>query len=430
MTTASVTTLVLIALAAVLAPVLSELTGAIAIPEIVIQIGLGILMGPYVLNIAHVSGVVTGLSDLGLTFLIFLAGYELDLQKIRGRPLELALAGWAISLVIGLGAAFALVSSGLARDTVVVGLALTTTALGTLVPMLRDARVMDTRFGAYISAIGTVGEFGPIVAVALLLTNKDPLLTSLLLVAFISLAVATVLLAARAQPPRLVHMLSRHLESSAQLPVRVALLFIVLLVLLAETLGLDVLLGAFAAGIVVRLFSAGGEIAAVRGKLEAIGFGFLIPVFFVVSGIQFDLHVFVVDPKSLWRVGLFLVLMLAARGAPIFLIYLRVLTPPERVPMALLSATGLPLIVVITSIALSEGKMLAVNAASLVAAGMLSVLLFPAIGLWRMRTAGLAVAITDQDPADPDGAEVSGPLVTDSSTEADTPDGPEHPPTA
>ena len=302
MTAAAVGTLVLIAIAAVLAPILSELTGPIAVPEIVIQIGLGIIIGPYVLDIAHVSTLVTGLSDLGLTFLIFLAGYELDLQRIRGRPLELAVAGWAISLVIGLAAAFALVSTGLARDTVVVGLALTTTALGTLVPMLRDAEVMEARFGSYISAIGTVGEFGPIVAVALLLTKKEPLLTSLLLVAFIVVAVATVLLAARTQPPRVVALLSRHMESSAQLPVRVALLLIVLLVLLAETLGLDVLLGAFAAGIVVRLFSSGGEIAAVRGKLEAIGFGFLIPVFFVVSGIEFDLHVFIQNPSALWRV--------------------------------------------------------------------------------------------------------------------------------
>ncbi len=400
MSATSVGTLVLIAIAAVLAPILSELTGPIAVPEIVIQIGLGILMGPYVLDIAHLGGIVTGLSDLGLTFLIFLAGYELDLEKIRGRPLELAAAGWAISLVIGLAAAFALVSTGLARNTVVVGLALTTTALGTLVPILRDAHVMDTRFGSYISAIGTVGEFGPIVAVALLLTDKDPVVTSLLLVAFIVTAVATVLLAARAQPPRLIHMLSRHLESSAQLPVRVALLLILLLVLLAETLGLDVLLGAFAAGIVVRLFSAGGEIKAVGGKLEAIGFGFLIPVFFVVSGIQFDLHVFIENPAALWRVGLFLVLMLVARGVPVFLLYLKVLKPAERIPMALLSATGLPLIVVITSIALSEGKMRPENAASLVAAGLLSVLLFPVIGLWRMRVAGLAVAITDTDTSE------------------------------
>ena len=174
MTTASVATLVLIAMAAVLAPILSELTGRLAIPEIVIQIGLGILIGPTCFNLAHVGNVVTGLSDLGLTYLIFLAGYELDLQKIRGTPLRLATGGWAISLAIGLAAAFALVSAGLARDTVVVGLALTTTAMGTLAPILRDAGVSDTRFGAYISAIGTVGEFGPVVAVALLLTNKEP----------------------------------------------------------------------------------------------------------------------------------------------------------------------------------------------------------------------------------------------------------------
>ena len=166
-------------------------------------------------------------------------------------------------------------SSGLARDTLVVGLALTTTALGTLVPMLRDADVMDTTFGSYISAIGTCGEFLPIVAVALLLTKKEPILTSLLLAAFIVVAVVTVLLAARAQPPRVVAILNRHLESSAQLPVRVSLMFIVLLVLLAETLGLDVLLGAFAAGIVVRLFT--GQRGDRRHQGEAGGHRVRLP---------------------------------------------------------------------------------------------------------------------------------------------------------
>ncbi len=384
MTAGAVGTLVLIGLAAVLAPILSELTGRLAIPEIVIQIGLGILIGPYVLDLAHVNSTVTGLADLGLTYLIFMAGYELNLQQIKGQPLRLAAIGWGVSLVIGLGAAFALVSVGVARDTVVVGLALTTTALGTLVPMLRDAGVMDTKFGSQIAAIGTVGEFGPIVAVALLLTKKDPLLTSLLLVAFIVVAVVTVLFAARAQPTRLASLLERHLDSSAQLPVRISLLLVVLLVLLAETLGLDVLLGAFTAGIVVRLFSASGESEAIKAKLEAIGFGFLIPIFFVVSGINFDLHVFINEPTDLWRVPVFLALMLVARGVPVYLLYRKVLTPPEWFPMALLSATGLPLIVVITSIALAAGRMLEVNAASLVAAGMLSVMLFPALGLLRL----------------------------------------------
>ena len=390
MTTAATETLVLIALAAVLAPILSELTGRLAIPEIVIQIGLGILMGPYVLNLARQSESVSGLSDLGLTFLIFLAGFELDLAKIRGKPLRWPPPVGGSRWSSGSVPPSPWCRQGLARDTTVVGLALTTTALGTLVPMLRDAGVMDTTFGNHISAIGTVGEFGPIVAVALLLTKKEPVLTSLLLLAFIVVAVITVLLAARSQPPRVVSLLNRHLESSAQLPVRVSLLFIVLLVLLAETLGLDVLLGAFAAGIVVRLFSASSETEAIRGKLEAIGFGFLIPIFFVVSGIQFDAHVFVRQPSSLWRVPVFLGLMLVARGAPVFLLYRKELRPPERVPMALLSATGLPLIVVITSIATTEGRILPVNAAALVAAGMLSVLLFPALGLWRLRSPGAA----------------------------------------
>ena len=210
-------------------------------------------------------------------------------------------------------------------------------------------------------------------AVALLLTKKEPLLTSLLLVAFIAVAVVTVLLAARAQPPRLVALLNRHLESSAQLPVRVSLLFIVLLVLLAETLGPR------RAARRVRRRHRGPPVLGRRGdrrrceaKLEAIGFGFLIPIFFVVSGIEFDLHVFIDHPAlplagpgcswpSCWWPG----------ACPVFLLYRRVLSPPERLPMALFSATGLPLIVVITSIALAEGKMLPVNAASLVAAGML-----------------------------------------------------------
>ncbi len=385
MTLVAIETLVLIALIGVVSPLLSEISGPLAIPEIVFQIGLGILIGPFVLNIAHLDSVITGLSDLGLSYLIFLAGYELNIDRIRGKPVRLAALGWAISLAIGFFAAFALVSSGLARDTIVVGLALTTTALATLMPVLRDAGVTPTPFGSYIEAIGTLGEFGPIVAVALLLTRKDPVLTSLLLVAFVVVAVVTIVMATRTHPPRLVRMLSRHLESSAQLPVRLSLLLIVLLVLLADKLGLDVLLGAFAAGIVVKRFTTGDDSDLVKAKLEAIGFGFLIPIFFVVSGITFDLHVFLNHPAELWRVPFFLVLMLVARGVPVVLLYRNVLTRRQLAPMALFSATGLPLIVVITSIALSEHRILEVNAASLVAAGLLSVMIFPASGIVLLR---------------------------------------------
>jgi Kef-type K+ transport system membrane component KefB len=394
-TEAAIPTLVLIAVAAVLGPIIAELTRGLRIPSVVIELSLGIVMGPYVLHLVHLNGLVTALSDMGLTFLMFLAGFELELDRLRGPPIRLAVVGWLMSLALALGIAFILVSSGLALDTLIVGLALTTTALGTLLPIIDDAGVLPTRFGAYLVGIGTVGEFGPVVAVAVLLTKKDPVITSLLLVAFVVIAAATAVFATRAHPPKLVSLLRRHLYSSSQLPVRVSVLTVLLLVYLAFLLGLDVLLGAFAAGIVVRLFTAGDDSEAIKSKLDAVGFGFLIPIFFVVSGVHFDLHILLAQPSALLRLAAFLAIMLIVRGSPALLLYRRTLSRAERVPLALFSATGLPLIVVITTIGTSEGRMLPENAAALVGAGMLSVLLFPAIGLRRLRAASGSDAVDE-----------------------------------
>jgi Kef-type K+ transport system membrane component KefB len=274
-------------------------------------------------------------------------------------------------------------------DAIVVGLALTTTALGTLLPILRDAGLLEGRFGSRMMAIGSVGEFGPIVAVAILLDRRDPLLTALLLAAFVLVAVATTLLAARPHPPKIIRLLHRHLHSTAQLPVRVAVLFVFGLVYLAFRLGLDVLLGAFTAGIVVRFFVRGADSDIVKGKLEAIGFGFLIPIFFIISGMNFHLHALTSSPAALLRVPLFLALFLLVRGTPALLLYRRDLPRHQVAPLALFSATALPLIVVITTIGVEEGRMRPVNAAALVGAGMLSVLLYPMIAralLGRART--------------------------------------------
>jgi Kef-type K+ transport system membrane component KefB len=226
-------------------------------------------------------------------------------------------------------------------------------------------------------AIGSVGEFGPIVAVAILLDHRDPIQTSLLLALFVVVAVATTFLAARPHPPKIIRLLHRHLRSSAQLPVRVAVLFIFCLVYLAFRLGLDVLLGAFAAGIVIRFFARGEDSDIVKDKLEAIGFGFLVPIFFIVSGMNFHLTALVSSPATLLRVPLFLVLFLVVRGTPVLLLYRRDLPRHQQAPLALFSATALPLVVVITSIGVAEGRMRPENAAALVGAGMLSVLLYP-----------------------------------------------------
>jgi Kef-type K+ transport system membrane component KefB len=385
----AVPTLVLIAIAAVFAPIVAEVLHPwVPVPEVVIQIIFGILLGPAVLGLAHPNDVVNALSDFGLTFLMFLAGSELDLAKLREGQIRLAIVGWCLSLAVALLFGGFLVATGVVLNRVVTALCLTTTALTTLLPILRDAKVIGSPFGRVFLSVGAVGEFGPIVAVALFLTTKNSAATFALLVVFIVVATGAALLAARVHPPRWVALLRGHMHDSAQLPVRVSVLLVVLLVYLTIQLGLDVLLGAFAAGIVVRPVIAEEDRAPVLGKLEAIGFGFLIPIFFIVSGISFDFTALEHNASALLRIPLFFLMFLVVRGLPAMLLYRRTMAPRERRALALFSATGLPLIVVITTIGVDEGKMLAVNAGSLVAAGMLSVLVYPLLGLRELRVRG------------------------------------------
>jgi len=398
MTLTTVTTLVLLGVVAVLSPLVAEIGGAWSVPDVVIEIGAGIVIGPAVLSIAHPDSVVTALSDMGLSYLMFLAGMELDLNRIRGRSLQLAGLGWAVSLALAVVVAAALVATGTVLDTLVVSLTLTTTALGTLLPIVRDAGLLGGRFGSRFMAIGSVGEFGPILAVAVLLDQRAPVRTGLLLVLFVAVAVAAAIVAARPQPPKVISLMHRHLQSSAQLPVRISVLLVTALVYLAYRLGLDVLLGAFAAGIAVRLLVRGGDDEIVRGKLEAIGFGLLVPIFFIVSGMEFPLHALLGEPSAFLRVPLFLGLFLIVRGSPVFLLYRQDLPKREWLPMALFSATGLPLIVVITTIGVEEGRMRPVNEAALVAAGMLSVLLYPMLARVLLRRATRVVEASATEP--------------------------------
>jgi Kef-type K+ transport system membrane component KefB len=401
---AAIPTLALIGLAAVLAPIVAEWSRRfIAVPEVVIQILFGIILGPYVLNLAHPNSLVTSLADFGLTYLMFLAGTELDLSAMRQGHLGRAATSWGASLVLALGVGVFLHATGLVIDHTVVALCLTTTALGTLLPILHDAGVLRTRIGPSILSVGAVGEFGPIVAVAVLLTNRDARLTFVLLALFVAVAVIAALLATQVHPPRFIALMRKHLHSTAQLPVRISVLLVVLLVYLAEELSLDVLLGAFAAGVVVRLFIKGEDSAPITSKLEAIGFGFLIPIFFIDSGIKFDLHALIHMPRVLVLVPMFTVIFLFTRSLPTWAFFRGTATKLEIRALAVLSATGLPIIVVITSLGVSEHRMKPQNAAALVAAGMLSVLIYPLIGLrWLNKSSDVPGA-----PDEPDNAGLS-----------------------
>lgn len=401
--------LLVIAAAAVAAPIVAELFHRWRVPSVLFELLLGILIGPAVLDLAEVGEFISYLSVLGLSFLFFLAGYEIDFTEIRGTPLRRAGLSWAITLALALAVGGALMLEGAVVSGLLVGLCLTSTALGTLMPMLRDRGLLHTPFGSLLTAAGSVGEFAPILAVTLLLSSGSPLHEALLMVAFVLVALALAWVAGRPHPPRWVAMLQRHLTTSAQLPVRVVLLMVTVMVVLAADLGLDTLLGAFSAGLIARLALRHTEDTALMPRLESIGFGFLIPVFFIVSGMKFDAAALVEQPSLVLRALGFLALLLVVRGLPALLAYRGVLDLRHRGALAFLQATALPLIVVITEIGLTTHRMRPENATALLAAGMLSVLVFPLSGFGILGSAptgddappGAEPAAEDTAHADP-----------------------------
>jgi Kef-type K+ transport system membrane component KefB len=354
-------------------------------PVVVIEILLGIVIGPEVLDLAQTDDFTDFFRNLGLGMLFFFAGYEIDFAHLRGRPLRLAAWGWSLSLALAYSLGGLLAAAGIVMSFVFVGSALSTTAIGTLIPVLRDAGELRTGFGRYLLAAGAAGEFGPILLVTLVLSSKNPAHEALILIAFVAIAVvvavASVRSAWRGWP-----LLERTLESSSQLAVRLAVVLVFGLVALAGSLGLDVLLGGFVAGIVTRLTLKGREVAVLESKLTAIGFGFLIPFFFVTSGMDFDLDA-LGSASALLKLPLFVALFLVVRGTPAMLLYRGVLGARDRAALAFFSATALPLVVAITTIATEEGHMRTSTSAALVGAAIISTLVFPFAGLALRRSA-------------------------------------------
>ena len=382
----TITTLLLVVVVAALSPLVADLVRRfVRLPGVVVEIVLGIIIGPKVLGWANLDEVIAVLAELGLVLLIFLAGYEVDLQEVRGAPSRLAVQGWLVSLVLGVAVAWGLYSLGVTSGVKFVAIALTTTAIGTLLPIVGDAGLLGTRFGTMFLAGGAVGEIGPIVAISVALTPQHPAKAVVVLVVFAAIAGLAGFLASRPTPPRFVRLIGHTLHTSGQLGVRIAVLLCGLLVWVASTFDLDVLLGAFAAGMIARLFLGADEgdgvdhLHEVQVRLESLGFGFFIPLFFVVSGMKFDLDA-LADPGTLLKVPMFLALFLMVRGLPV-LLYRKHLDRAGMTSLAFLQSAALPLVVVVTGLGVAEGMMRPDNAAAMVGAGLLSVVVFPILGL-------------------------------------------------
>ncbi|MGE5409238.1 MAG: cation:proton antiporter, partial [Syntrophothermus sp.] len=344
---------VIVLVAALAAVLVAVLPGRFAAPVVVFELALGMLVGPEVLDIAGVDKFIDFFAKLGLGMLFFFAGYEIDFKRIRGRPLRLGGLGWLLSIGLAFGLCGIAVAAGQIESVLYIGTALATTAMGTLIPILHDEGEMGTDFSTYLLAAGGAAVFGPVAMLTVFLSTDHPLHEAVVLLAFIVLAtavaVASIRLSTRGWPA-----LERTLEASSQLAVRLAVVLVFGLVLLASHIGVDVVVGGFLAGLITRLVLRGHEARVFESKLTAIGFGFFVPFFFVVSGMSLDLAALGTG-RALVNIALFLALFLLVRGAPAMLLYGGVLARRDRLALALYSATELPLVVAITTLAVRAG---------------------------------------------------------------------------
>jgi Kef-type K+ transport system membrane component KefB len=389
--------LVIVIAAALAGVIVLALSPKLTIPVVVVELLLGIVIGPQGTDLAALDPTTSLLGDLGLGMLFFFAGYEIDFDRIKGRPLELAAVGWAISLALAYGIGGALAAAGIILSFLYTGSAMATTAIGTLIPILSDAGEMRTRFGTYLLGAGAVGEFGPILLVTLILSTGHPLHEALILMLFIALAVITGILAVRSAW-RGWPLVERTFETSSQLAVRLAVVLVFALVALAAQLGLDLLLGGFVAGMITRIALRGREVTVFDSKLNAVGYGLLIPFFFITSGMAFDLDALTSSAGALLKVPMFVGLFLIVRGVPALLLYRSELALRDRFALAVYSATELPLVVAITTLAMEAGHMKSSTAAGLVGAAILSTLIFPLLAA-RIRRGGEPVAGPIEAPA-------------------------------
>ncbi|HEY0468154.1 MAG TPA: cation:proton antiporter, partial [Polyangiaceae bacterium] len=309
--------LLFVSLAAVLAPLLSSCTGRLRVPIVVFEIVLGVLLGPQGFGLTKFEGGLPYLSVLGTAFLFFMAGTEIDIGAMRGPPLRLATLSWLLSLGLAVAAAFGLSLVGGSKAWTLVAVGLSTTALGVIVPVLRDANLLGTELGKYAVAVGALGEVGPILLMSILLASHHGMGVQLGLVALFILTVLGVFWASMSvRPAGLIGLLARTMTQSGQLPIRMSMLLIAVLAVLAEQFDLDLALGAFAAGMAVGLAVRNAHVEVLHHKFDAVGFGFLVPIFFVSSGLQLDVRAVFSSAKNVLMMLAYAVLLLVVRGLP------------------------------------------------------------------------------------------------------------------
>jgi Kef-type K+ transport system membrane component KefB len=394
--------LFVVAVIALLAPLVVAWLPGLRVPAVVVEIVAGVLLGPSALGVVDADLPVQVLAVIGLAFLLFMVGLELDVRILRGPVLRLAAAGYLVSLLLGTGFGLAVTAAGWVESPLLIAVALSATSLGLVVPVLRDAGQATTAAGRLTVAAATLADVAAILLLTLLFSEDTSsvgarVVLLLTFVGVVAVVAGGLLLAEHWRG--LTDILVRLQDTTAEIRVRAAVVLLLGFVVLAERFGLEAILGALLAGAVVGAVDRDTTThPQFRTKLEAIGFGFLVPVFFVTSGIRLDVSGLVSDPAALARVPLFALALLAVRGIPA-LVFRGRLTPRETAAAGLLQATSLPFLVTASMIGVETGLVSAVDAAALVGAGILSVLLFPVAALGILRGSPARAPDPAPDPA-------------------------------
>jgi len=386
----SFSSLLIVGAVAVAVPLFLGLVPAVKVPAVVLEILGGILVGPTVLGWVHLDVAVRVIADLGLGFLLFMAGFEIDLRRFDRRILILVSRAFVLSLALALLVAYGLQLGGQVRDGLLVGITLVSTSLGVLVPILHDAGQTETTFGRVIMAAGSLAELAPLVLLSVFFSasSKNPGVDLGLLAGFVGLTAVIVVVTQRVRAWGPLREVVQRLENtSSQLRVRLAITFALAFSAVAEHFGLATILGAFLAGVIVRRTDeTPASQQEFQGKLEAIGFGFLIPVFFVSTGVGLDITALFHSTRAIILVPVFLVALLVVRGLPA-LLYVRVVGRTRAVAAGFMQATSLTFIVVATVIGVQTGHQRTSTAAALVVAGLLSVVIYPPVALRMLKSA-------------------------------------------
>ena len=396
------TSLLIVVATAFAAPFVLGLAPSLRLPAVVLEIVAGIVIGPSVLGWVSIDDSIRVLATIGLAFLLFLAGLEIDFRELEGRAVRLTGIGFLLSFGIAIGLAFVLKGAGLVETPLFVAIVLTATSLGIVVPVLKDSNEISSSFGQLVVAAATIADFAAIILLSLFFSREATGIgAQLVLLGGLALfAAAVALFLAGAERSMSISSLFRRLQdTTAQIRVRGAFVLLVGLAAVAEHLGLEVILGAFIAGAVLTLIDTDRAMThpQFRLKLEAAGYGIFIPIFFVASGVGFDLDALTESASTLVLVPVFLAVLLAVRGLPA-LLYRGSIGGRRTAVAALLQSTSLPFIVAAAQIGMELGTISAATGAALVGAGILSVLLFPLAALTVLKSGSLGHAL-EPEPA-------------------------------